>query len=78
MSQLDDAKAEVARLEKQEALEAKLAAAGEAHEADPSEKTLAAHNKAAEALVEHRASFRHKGVNVGGDAASTPADEVGE
>lgn len=70
MSALDDAKAVVARLETQERLEQKLEAAAKAHEADPSEKSLKAHDRAAVALVEHRAEFRTEGSGprVGGDA----------
>lgn len=69
MSALDDAKAEVDRLETQAALEHALEQASDAHVSKPSEKTLAAHNEAAEALAAHRAAYRSGGgPRVGGDA----------
>lgn len=69
MSALDDARAEVLRLEREAEFEQALTDAGAAYEADPSQEKLAAHNTAAEALVEHRAQNRTEGgPRIGGDA----------
>lgn len=80
MSALDDAKAEVARLEKQQKLEDALEAAGDALAADSTDATRAKHNKASEALADHRAAFRSTGgPRVGGDAVMvTPENGEGE
>lgn len=69
MSALEDAKSEVARLEEQARLEKKFHAAGEALGKNDTEKTRAAHNKAAEALADFRTANRMGGrTTVGGDA----------
>lgn len=74
MSELDDARARVAHLEVQGALEQAVADAGAAHVADPTEENLQAHDAACLALNEHRASVRGAGIRVGGDAFVMPAE----
>lgn len=71
MSALDDAKAQVSALEKQERLEERVRKAAEAYEAEPTEANYRAHNRATEALAEHRSSNRPAagtGPSIGGDA----------
>lgn len=69
MSDLDDAKQTVSRLQTQADLQRQLDAAGAAYESDPTPENLAAHNAAAEDLVAHRATYRTVGgLTVGGDA----------
>lgn len=65
---LEGAREQVARLEHQDSLEQALYDAGDAYEANPTEENLRAHDQAAVALAEHRASGRGQGVSVGGDA----------
>lgn len=67
--ELAEARDRVAALEKQGELEQAVADAAQAYEADPSEEAYQAHNRATEALAEHRAAQRPAGgVSVGGDA----------
>lgn len=78
MSRIDDLRAEIEHYETQDRLEAELAEAGNAHEADPTEQSLAAHNAAAEALAEHRAAVRGTGTTVGGDVVRVDNPDQGE
>jgi hypothetical protein len=72
-SALEDARARVAHLERLNELEQELAASADAYEGNPTEEAYAAHNRASEALVEHRAQRRSEsGPVVGGDAFVVP------
>lgn len=76
MNQLDAAKAEVARLESQAELAQVYEDASEAVRNDPSPENWAAHDAAAVALVNHRASYRATGgPSVGGDAVVSGVGE---
>lgn len=71
-SPLEQARAEVARLEKLAQLEDELAQAGAAYEQNPSPEALKAHDDAAVALVEARSETRTEGgPSVGGDVTVT-------
>lgn len=78
MSALDDARANVAALEKEQELVEVMEAAAAAHVADPSDANYAAHNRAQEALDAHWTATRPagRGATVGGDAVRTESSDA--
>lgn len=78
--ELEQARVRVKHLEAQAKLEQRLADAGTAYAADPSDENLTKHNALAEQLVTHRAQVRTVGgARVGGDAAQADlTNEAGE
>jgi protein involved in temperature-dependent protein secretion len=72
VSEIEDVRAQLKALEKEEKLKQALEDAAAAHREDPTEANLRKHDKAAVALNDHWSNTRASGgITVGGDAFKT-------